>query len=374
MKKKRIGLVTAWGECGMGYLAKNWVYTLNKFDDKVNLEIFSRAKKWLSPYRWHGDNVVQGPDSMDINNKIFWDWIESFKPDVLLFQDQNIYSKTDMQEESIRLKKLGIKLINYPDSIHWNEFEKHKGIYDINVAHVKRNYQWLLDYKLEEPTYIPWGVILNNFPFIERNVKDKIRFYINIGTGTPRKGYNLLPQSINHINGNWYSRIMKKKKYDFKFIATSIKDSENRINYKFKKYFNNHKNCELIFKTANNSQGGLYNLGDVYIYPTHMEGVGLTITESMATGLPVVTTNFSTMNEWIDDNEDGRLINIKKIKNGRRPTKKVYADTKHLSEIMIDYIENPEKVNEHSINARKKVERLYNWDDRDEDFYKLISI
>ena len=105
-----------------------------------------------------------------------------------------------------------------------------------------------------------------------------------------------------------------------------------------------------------------------------MEGVGLTITESMATGLPVVTTNFSTMNEWIDDNEDGRLINIKKIKNGRRPTKKVYADTKHLSEIMIDYIENPEKVNEHSINARKKVERLYNWDDRDEDFYKLISI
>ena len=374
MKKIRVGLVTAWGECGMGYLAKNWVYTLNKFDDKIDLQIFSRAKKWLSPYRWYGENVIQGPESMDINSNYFWNWVNSFKPDVILFQDQNIYSNTNMQEESMKLKKLGIKLINYPDSIHWNEFEKHKGIYDINVAHVKRNHQWLLDYKLEKPTYIPWGVILSNFPFIERNVKDRIRFYINIGTGTPRKGYNLLPQTINYINGNWFSRIMKTNNYDFKFTATSIKNSENRINYKFKKYFNNHKNCELIFKTANNSKGGLFDLGDVYIYPTHMEGVGLTITESMATGLPVVTTNFSTMNEWIDDNQDGRLINVKKIIKGRRPTMKVYADTKHLAEIMIDYIENPDKVNEHSVNARKKIENQYNWDDRDEDFYKLITI
>ena len=51
----------------------------------------------------------------------------------------------------------------------------------------------------------------------------------------------------------------------------------------------------MVFKTADNKKGGLFNLGDVYIYPTHMEGVGLTITESMATGLPVVTTNFSTI-------------------------------------------------------------------------------
>ena len=80
------------------------------------------------------------------------------------------------------------------------------------------------------------------------------------------------------------------------------------------------------------------------------------------------------MNEWIEDDKDGRLIKIKKIKKGRRPTMKVYADTKHLSEIMIDYIENPEKVNEHSINARNKIEKKYNWDDRDEDFYNLIKI
>ena len=48
---------------------------------------------------------------MDINNNHFWEWINSFKPDVLLFQDQNIYSNTDMQEECDRLHKLSIKLV-----------------------------------------------------------------------------------------------------------------------------------------------------------------------------------------------------------------------------------------------------------------------
>ena len=48
---------------------------------------------------------------------------------------------------------------------------------------------------------------------------------------------------------------------------------------------------------------------------------------------------------------------------------KAFVDTGHLSEIMIDYITNPNKVTEHSINAREKIEKDYNWDHRDEDFF-----
>ena len=80
------------------------------------------------------------------------------------------------------------------------------------------------------------------------------------------------------------------------------------------------------------------------------------------------------MNECITDNKEGRLIKVAKVEKWRRPTMKATIDTKHLAEIMIDYIENPNKVNEHSKNARKKIEQDYNWDDRDEDFYNLINI
>ena len=47
MNKVRIGLVTAWGECGMGYVARNWIYTFNKFSDQISYQIYSRSFPWL---------------------------------------------------------------------------------------------------------------------------------------------------------------------------------------------------------------------------------------------------------------------------------------------------------------------------------------
>ena len=94
-------------------------------------------------------------------------------------------------------------------------------------------------------------------------------------------------------------------------------------------------NCELSFITANNKNGGLFNLGDVYIYPTTKEGVGLTITEAMCTGMPVVTSNYPTMNEWFNDNIEGRLINIAKIKKGSMPMDKVFIVSESMVMLLI---------------------------------------
>ena len=89
MSKVNIGLVTAWGECGMGYVAQNWIYTFNKFIDQINYQIYSRAHPWLTPFRWYGPNIVNGPEQMDINHPHFWSWVDKFKPDIIFFQDQN---------------------------------------------------------------------------------------------------------------------------------------------------------------------------------------------------------------------------------------------------------------------------------------------
>ena len=162
MKKTKIGIVTTWGDCGMGYIAKNWIYTIEKFPELFEHQIFSRAVKKFTPFRWYGQNIIQGPESMDINHSIFWEWIENFKPDVILFQDQNRYSKSKMVDESEKLKKIGIKLINYPDWIYRDDLQNYRGLYDINLAHVNRNYRWLQENNLESPVLIKWGVILKN--------------------------------------------------------------------------------------------------------------------------------------------------------------------------------------------------------------------
>ena len=113
-------------------------------------------------------------------------------------------------------------------------------------------------------------------------------------------------------------------------------------------------------------------MGDVYIYPSIKEGIGLTITEAMCTGMPVVTSNYPTMNEWLDDDKEGRLIRASKIKKGSMPMDKFIIDTSHLAEIMIDYIEHPDKITVHSHNARKRIETEFNWDDRDSIIIKTL--
>jgi len=358
----------------MGHIARNWVHTFDKHPEKIEYSIFSRANPWLAPFRWGGDKVTRGPDTMDIDNPVFWNWVENFKPGVILFQDQNIYGKTAMKEETAKLRKKGIKLINYPDWFLTGILEKMKGLYDVNLAHTERNFQWLQDAGIKNSVFIRWGVILDNFKFKPRKAAGKVKFYINLGYGSRRKGYQFIPSAIEKMKGGFLRRIFAPLKHDFVFAASAQKEAQEMINPKFIKYFQKNRSCELKFQTANNKEGGLFNTGDVYVYPTWQEGVGLTITEAMASGMPVVTTDFPTMNEWLDDGVEGRLIKVKKLKKGRMTAFiKAIADTSHLAEILTDYINNPSQIEEQSRNARKKVEQYYNWDDRDSEILSLIS-
>jgi glycosyltransferase involved in cell wall biosynthesis len=51
----------------------------------------------------------------------------------------------------------------------------------------------------------------------------------------------------------------------------------------------------------------LYNISDVFLFPTRLEGCCLSILEAMACGAPVVTTNTSSMPEQIIDGKGGYL-------------------------------------------------------------------
>jgi len=371
MPKRRVGLVTAWGECGMGYLARNWIYTFEKYPDLIEYQIFSRALPWLTPFRWHGPNVVEGPESMDIDHPLFWQWVERFKPEVIFFQDQNLYGRSAMREESARLHRLGIKLINYPDWVRWGDVERYRGLYDVNLAHVERNYRWLVTAGVENPTLIRWGVILKHFPYIQRQADKLVRFYLNAGTGTPRKGYEVLPKTLRALD-----RLVQRAEpaADYQFLLSAIEGSRGKFKSSFLRRYLRLPRARFIIRTADNLQGGLFSLGDVYVYPTRREGVGLTITEAMATGMPVVVPDYPTMNEWLTDRVEGRLIKVRKVRKSSLMTGKVFVDEHHLAEILLDYLEHPERVAEQSLAARKKVETEYNWDDRDGEILRLLDV
>ncbi|MBW6475094.1 MAG: glycosyltransferase, partial [Anaerolineaceae bacterium] len=63
----------------------------------------------------------------------------------------------------------------------------------------------------------------------------------------------------------------------------------------------------------------LYNMAKVFVYPSFYEGFGLPVLESMACGTPVITSNISSMPEFVGDS--GLLIDpndISSIQNALR--------------------------------------------------------
>src|SRR6185503_4815298 len=50
-----------------------------------------------------------------------------------------------------------------------------------------------------------------------------------------------------------------------------------------------------------------FNLGDVFVFPSAMEGFGLAVGEAMSSGLPVVASDRGSIPELLVDGEGGAL-------------------------------------------------------------------
>ena len=81
----------------------------------------------------------------------------------------------------------------------------------------------------------------------------------------------------------------KTKQEDIKLLINCQKDPALEFN---------DKRIELIVGNKK-SKKELYECGDVLIQPSKMEGLGLSILEGACCGIPVITTNYPPMNQWV---------------------------------------------------------------------------
>ena len=85
----------------------------------------------------------------------------------------------------------------------------------------------------------------------------------------------------------------------------------------------------------------IYSLIDIFVLPTHREGVGASILEASAMEKPIIATNIRGCREAVDNGKTGILVPLK------NPEK--------LAEVIIYLFNNPEKAKEMGRKGREKI-------------------
>jgi len=91
-----------------------------------------------------------------------------------------------------------------------------------------------------------------------------------------------------------------------------------------------------------------YNLADVYVHSSNMEGFGMTPGEAMACGKPVVATAVGSLPEVIVDGETGFLVPL--------------GDRRRFAERIVTLLQNESLARQFGEAGRRRVEALFRWE------------
>ena len=281
-----IGIVTVWFERGAAYVSRQFEEILA---EKYRVFIYARGGEMYAKGdpNWDHANVTWGKRINSpfvgtvIHKKDFMRWIARNNIEAVLFNEQHWF------QPILWCKEMGIKTIAYID--YYNErtiplFDA----YDALICNTKRHSQAFE--KHPNAFYIPWGT--DTELFVPRNTelvnKYVVTFFHSAGMNGVRKGTDLFIRALSLVRTDHRTIIHTQTdlKAQFPDLSDTIEELEN--------------SGKLTVITQTCTAPGLYHLGDVYVYPSRLEGIGLTIAESISCGLACVVTDNPPMNEFVD--------------------------------------------------------------------------
>lgn len=182
----------------------------------------------------------------------------------------------------------------------------------------------------EKIKLVPYGVDIKMFSYKERKRKDDILRIIYVGNISYRKGSHRLLQVVSEIDG-----------VELFLAGTYDKNSSLYTNY------SGTKNIHFMGFITRDKLNDLYNQCDIFILPSLCEGMAMVGLEAMATGLPLLCTYYSGVNDVIENGINGFVYNANK--------------NDELKHHIIWFKNNMDKISEMSKCARETSLR-YSWD------------
>lgn len=351
-----VGIVTVWGDRGASVVSKSYIEILkHKFD----IFIYSRGGEESIRERGDRNNNVylsttyKIPITTYLNKEEFIGWVKRNNIEIVIFNEQHWF------EPLLWLKELKIKTFTYVD-YYTEETIPLFALYDGVICNTKRHYEI---FKKMNSLYFKWGV---NLELYSRNWHKKnkcLTFFHSCGMNPMRKGTDILLKSAINLTGDFKIIIHSQKKLSSYYkddedvllcIATLIKEEK----------------LEVIEETI--KAPGLYYRGDVYVYPCRLDGLGLTVPEALASGLPCIVPNFEPMTDFISP--DCKTVSIDRIyarKDGYYWPQHI-CNIESLTYSMQGFINSKDSISEIQTRVRQHAVENLNWESNSIDLNDFI--
>jgi len=351
-----IGIVTTWFERGAAYVSKAYMEALQQ--QGHNVFIFARGGEEYAQGdpSWDLPNVTWGKrykplgrisrfDALYINMVQFERWLRNRAIDVIIFNEEKSFNTVR------RVRNLGYTTGAYID-YYKKDNVPHFREYDFLLCNTKRHYGVFKHFP--DCIFIPWGTDINLFKPKNRenavSAKHEVVFFHSAGFGgvNNRKGTDLVVKAFQRVKGN--AKLILHSQVPLQKYGTDVLEVVRK-----------DPRIQFIEKTV--PAPGLYHLGDVFVYPSRLEGIGLCVPEALACGLPVITTDNAPMNEFVENGVNGLLVRVKetRIREDGYYWPENIPDVDDLSEKMQFYVNNNDLLCRHKQRARERAEESLDW-------------
>lgn len=150
--------------------------------------------------------------------------------------------------------------------------------------------------------YLPWGTDVSLFRPLEDGVRSEKGpvFFLSAGLNPARKGADLALRAFARLTGEAFF-VLHIQSGAFDTIPDVRSLADELVQQGRLKIYDQEVPAP-----------GLYHLGDVYVYPSRLDGIGLTQAEALACGLPLIVPDNPPMNEFITS-DSGLAVPVDKL-------------------------------------------------------------
>ncbi len=336
-----IAIVTTWFPAGAGYVSKAYQEIL---EQEHSVFIYARGGQVMKGHPdWDLPNVTWAPKHYNgIKVKHFIKWAKKNQIDLVFFNEQRYWKPV------LEAKRAGLCVGAYVDYYKKGTIPAFE-IYDFLICNTKRHYS-VFDWH-KNAHYVPWGTDIDRYKPRLEGIDEAPIFVVSAGWQAKysgdRRGSLLALKAFQKVEGDCNLVVYSQVGFDECLPEwQQLLKSDNRIELKVGSF-----------------DPFPYTEGDVYLYPSRLDGIGLTLPEAVASGLASISTNSGPMNEFVVDNYNGFLVEVEKYLG--RPDGYYWAESEcnvdFLTKCMQQYVDNPILLEEHKKNARDFAVKNLDW-------------